>query len=168
MVSGVAQLSHSDVLLLIAPGFEEGPVTYCIENMRQAGLAILLIGLSPSLIRSQHGMAVRPDALLGQLPPVMDHRLVIIPGGVQCASALLAEPRVHRLIEETVARGGYLAATMTAQEILSTAIPRLNDKHAYVKTQNGRSLREFVSELFDLFVDPATRHLVDNAEDEAG
>lgn len=161
MASNSEQLSGSNVLLLIAPGFEEGPVIYFVAKMRQAGLAIQLVGLSPRLIRSQHGIAVRPDVLLGRLPSVMNHRLVIVPGGVQCVSTLLAEPRVYRLLEETITRGGFLAATLTAQELLLNSNPFLLDNSACVKTQDGRSLQEFVSELLDLFVDPATWNLSD-------
>ena len=157
MTSGNGQLSGVDVVVLIAPGFEEGPVTFFIEQLRQAGLAVLLTGLAPGLIRSRHGLAGRPDAVLSQLPSASAYRLVIVPGAVQCTSALLAEPRIHRLLQDTLATGGYVAVTRAAQDTVMSAGLQILIGEQRVKLQNGRTHDAFLGELLDLLMDKGTR-----------
>ncbi|MEW5987976.1 MAG: DJ-1/PfpI family protein [Chloroflexota bacterium] len=142
--------SQSHVFIPIAPGFEEGPVVYCLDQLREAGLAVSLVGISPGLISSLHGLTVRPDLSLEQLPAVRPRQLVIVPGGAQCASTLLADPRLYRFVEATLNSGGYVAAMQAAQPALtSVGLPAPAVAAGFVP-QNGLDIAQFVTRLVHL------------------
>ncbi|MCS6911131.1 MAG: DJ-1/PfpI family protein, partial [Anaerolineales bacterium] len=56
--------SPPPVVILIAPGYDELAVATCVNELRQAGLAVSLVGTVAGLISSAHGMALRPDMLI--------------------------------------------------------------------------------------------------------
>jgi len=110
--------SNSKALILLAPDFREGRTVNLLERLRQEGVSVSLVGLSTGLISGYHGMTVRPDVSLEQLPGTPEHRLVIIPDGKECVSSLLADPRVHHLIKTTLNNSGYVAAMREGETIL--------------------------------------------------
>jgi len=118
-------VSHK-ALILLAPDFREGTIVYCLERLRQAGVAVSLVGLSARMVKGLHGMVVRPDFSLGELISKMDtqssgcadHPLIIIPGGNACISALFADPRVHQLIQSALQKEGLVAAMPEAEKML--------------------------------------------------
>lgn len=115
------QDGSGQILILLAPGFEEGDAIYCLDRLRRAGLPVSLVSVSAGLIRSRHGLSVRPDRLIeggnGESPP----RLILIPGGRESTAVLLTDPRVHRLFAAARDGGGTIAAMATAAPVLSEA-----------------------------------------------
>ena len=146
MVSHQAS-SQNQTLILIAPGFREESVVQCLSQMREAGLAVSLVGLSAGLIRSLHGVVMLPDCSLEQLSPLGSPQLVIVPGGKQSVSALLADPRVHKLLDDTLENGGFVAATTTAQIVLAEANYPKSGREAHFLTQEGLEMGEYVKQL---------------------
>jgi putative intracellular protease/amidase len=110
--------TNRTVLILVARDFREGTIVYLLERLRQAGISVSLVSLSDRLVKGYHGMAIRPDLSLEQLPQDPCHRLLILPDGRACVSALLADPRVHQLIEETLHSHGLVAAMPEAEVML--------------------------------------------------
>jgi putative intracellular protease/amidase len=105
------------VLIPVASEFHEGTIVYFLEHLREAGISVSLVSLSNRLIRGYHGMVIKADFSLGQIPLHSDHKLLILPGGKACASALLADPRIHQLIDETLDNRGLVAA-MPEMEVM--------------------------------------------------
>lgn len=94
---------QNQVVILIAPGFDEEAVVHCLCQMRQWGTAVTLVGAPSNLVVGASGLAVRPDYSLTQLhQAVLTGRdsLLIIPGSSACATTLLSDPRVHRVIKK--------------------------------------------------------------------
>lgn len=139
--------SQNQALILIAAGFCEQSVVQCLSQMREAGLAVSLIGLSAGLIRSLHGVVILPDYSLEQLSPVGSPRLVIVPGSKQSVSALLADPRVHKLLHDTLEHGGFVAATTAAQIVLAEASIANSGTEANFLRQEGLEMGEYVKQL---------------------
>jgi hypothetical protein len=106
-----------DVLILIAPGFDETLTVQFLASFRQAGIASALVSLTPGLIRSFCGLQVQADLFIDQLPFTVLPRLVLILETHSCASALLADPRVHRLLARTLAAKGMLAILPETQSL---------------------------------------------------
>src|SRR5690606_31885023 len=102
------------VLILLATGFEVSSVVFCVSQIREAGLPISLVGLSAGILKGLHGLAIRPDYSLEQLPQGGGYAGVIIPGTPQCVAALLADPRVHHLVQKTLEEQGLFSAMATA------------------------------------------------------
>jgi putative intracellular protease/amidase len=108
----------STVLILVARDFREGTIVYLLERLRQAGISVSLVSLSGRLVKGYHGMEIRPDLSLGQLPLTTDHKLLILPDGQACVAALLADPRVLQLIDDTLLNQGLVAAMPEAELML--------------------------------------------------
>lgn len=113
--------SNARVLVLVADGFREMAVLPCVTSLRNAGVKTLLVGLKGS-VRGTQGIAVTADALLGETPPDGADTLVVIPGGLRCTRALLTDPRVHQLLEDTMVQGGEVAVLAGAERLVDEAI----------------------------------------------
>lgn len=137
------------VLILLASGFEEVPVVYCLGQMREAGIGVALVGLSGGPVGSTHGLVVKPDCSLEQVPQTVPYKLIILPGDKECVSALVADPRVHRLMSQTVGNDGYVGVMPVAETVLRTGgfITPNNESH-FVIQKNG--LEVFAQKLVHL------------------
>jgi len=78
-----------DVVILVANTFDEEETIKCLRIMRQAGLSTEIIGHRSGLITGASGMTVRPDRTLIDLDESAGIRLIIMPGKVPSAMALL-------------------------------------------------------------------------------
>jgi putative intracellular protease/amidase len=108
----IKTLSARQVVLLIAPEFDEETVVHCLCQMRQRGTAVALVGTPSNLVNGASGLAIHPDYPLAQLQQgalTESYSLLIIPGSSACATTLLSDPRVHRAIKRTFAAGGVVA-----------------------------------------------------------
>lgn len=137
-------------LILLAPGFEEGPIVYCLDRMREAGLPVSLVGVSPGWIKGLHGISVRTDYSLEQLVPEIPCQLVVVSGGRQCVSSLLADPRVRRLFESIRENEGFVAAMLSAEpSLVQAGISTLStDSHFFQR--GDMTIDEFANRLIEL------------------
>jgi putative intracellular protease/amidase len=136
-------------LILLAQDFREGTTVFCLERLRQAGISVSLVGLSARLIRGYHGMAVKPDFSIEQLPGAVNYRLVIIPEGKACVSALLADPRVHQLIETTLHNRGLVAVMPDAEVMLEQSGLVTSSTASSFIWQRGSQMEEFTAQLIN-------------------
>jgi putative intracellular protease/amidase len=140
--------SDPQVLLLVAPQFEEEFLACCLSQLRSAGLAVRVVSAVAGAITGSHGLTIVPDEMIDPLwrsatPP----RLVILPDGSTCASALLIDPRVHQLLGRTLRAGGYLAAPSAAQAVVLSAGLTEAQAPSHCLMQNQQELGEFVGEV---------------------
>lgn len=99
---------RNQVLVLLATGFEEVDVTAIASALRHAGLPVALVGLTAGPVRGAYGLSLVPDLTLGEVEA--EPAAAVLPGGLQAARLLNAEPRVHLLLHRVVAAGGYIVA----------------------------------------------------------
>lgn len=138
------------VLILLATGFEESSVVFCVSQIREAGLPISLVGLSAGILKGLHGLAIRPDYSLEQLPQGGGYAGLIIPGTPQCVAALLADPRVHQLVQKTLEEQGFLAAMTTAvAPLLQSNLICSKDDVRFIP-QGDLPTEQFISQLIDI------------------
>jgi putative intracellular protease/amidase len=128
-------------LVLIAHGFDEHVAVCCLRLLRDAGIAVALVGLPVGLVTGNRGIAVSPDLSLDEVAPGGAADLVVIPGGRRSAGALLTDPRVHHLVEGAVAGGGTIAVFGTAVEEAGRLL------RVPCICQGNLSVRDFVSQL---------------------
>lgn len=137
---------HNNAALLIAPGFSESQVVYCLSKIRSVGLPISLIGLSNNLIHSQHGLVVRPDFSLDQISHNDSFRLLIIPGSYECVANLLTSPDFHHQVKKSITNQGFIAILTEAEAALQqTQIFREPSEH--VLYQGKQSIESFCQQL---------------------
>lgn len=108
------------IFILVASGFEETEVSTVTRTLRRAGLPVALVGLTAGPIRGSYGLSLEPDLLLSEAG-VETPQAVVLPGGLQGARQLNADPRVHNLLRETVFQGGYVMALNAAYVVLRSA-----------------------------------------------
>jgi 4-methyl-5(b-hydroxyethyl)-thiazole monophosphate biosynthesis len=141
--------AHNGVLILLAKGFQEGTTVYCLERLRQAGISVSLVGMSARNIKGYHGVTLRPDLSMEQLPDVSSYRLIILPAGKACVSALFADPRVHQLIEMTLHNRGLVAAMPDAEVMLElSGFVTSRTAPSFIWRSNGE-LEDFATQLID-------------------
>ena len=142
--------SHNgEVFILLAPGFEEGSTIYCLDRLREAGILVSLVGLSAGLISGAPGVTVRPDRTLGQVSDGTPPHMILVPDGKKAVSALLADPRVHRLLSATIEGNGKIAAMPAAAAMLGEG--GIGLETAPIIQSNG-SLDEFAGQLINLII----------------
>ncbi len=136
------------VLLLLAPGFEEGDTIYCVDRLREAGIPVTLLSISSRSIRGKHGIMLSPDMTLDQYSSTKPAELVIIPGGQQSSSTLMSDPRIYKLLRGTLKANGTVVVMLSAEIILEMLNPWvLTDQ---IMRQKQLSIQEFTSQLIQL------------------
>jgi 4-methyl-5(b-hydroxyethyl)-thiazole monophosphate biosynthesis len=145
--------SGKRVLILLAPGFEERQIIHHTSCMRESGVPTSLVGLSTQSVSGQHGIAVQPDCSLNDLPRETDYSLVLMSGGYQYVSSLLADPRVHQLLSNILKQEGYIAANELAGAILPHTNAKALLQGCHFITQNNMDLNEFTQHLISLVID---------------
>jgi protein deglycase len=141
--------------ILLAAGFDATSIIFTLDQLRRASFDVRLISLQRGLVQSSHGLWVKPDdsletADLSQLP-----HLVILPDGEQCATMLLRDPRVHRLLKQVVTQQGVVAA-LPASELwlhrlsVMSQIPMKQFVGKPPGSGNGRGMTAFAEQLVAL------------------
>jgi 4-methyl-5(b-hydroxyethyl)-thiazole monophosphate biosynthesis len=108
------------IFILVASGFEETDVSTVTRTLRRSGLPVALVGLTAGSVRGNYGLSLEPDLLLSEIstePPLA----VVLPGGLQGARQLNADPRVHALLHEVLSRQGYIMALDAAYMVLRSS-----------------------------------------------
>jgi len=137
-------------LILLAKEFAESSTVACLERLRGEGISVSLVGLSAGLVTGSHGLAIRPDLTLDQVSPLAKHKLLLLPGGKAAVSALFADPRVHRLIKDTLHHQGVVAAAPEAESFIEQA-GLIGTGTAANYLWQGPDLERFMSQLIERF-----------------
>jgi 4-methyl-5(b-hydroxyethyl)-thiazole monophosphate biosynthesis len=111
----ISDTSLGGGIILIGDGFEEGSAIDCLHALRDAGAETSLVGLTAGLVTGSRGIVVQPDLSLDRVMRDAPPRLIVIGGG-RHLSALLVDPRVHRLARSTSQRGGQIAILTVAAD----------------------------------------------------
>ncbi|MEZ4645483.1 MAG: DJ-1/PfpI family protein [Chloroflexota bacterium] len=138
------------IVALLAPGFEEGSIIYCTDRLRDAGFRVSLVGLSAGIMNGIHGIAIQPDYSLEQLPAESIIALVVVPGGRLCASALFADPRVHRLLARVESQQGKVAVLSSGERPLTPAGLSFLSDSSQILFQGSENIHRFASYLVQM------------------
>ena len=113
-------MSTPEVVVPLAPGFEEIEAVAIVDVLRRAGLRTAFASLEPGPVEGSHGIVIRSDMALddvGQGPI----RAVVLPGGMPGSARLRDDLRVRRLLVAVHAKGGVVAAVCAAPIALAAA-----------------------------------------------
>lgn len=149
-------MTPSDILILVAPHFEEKAVVYCLSTLRQQGFIVSLVSVTPGKVQSQQGMSLCPDASLSEMDdllatlPADKHQLVLLAGGTGCAATILADPRAHYLVQHVLRRGGYLAAMAETYELVrETGLLHVDWLDRFLRQGDGVETAVFVQQIIN-------------------
>jgi 4-methyl-5(b-hydroxyethyl)-thiazole monophosphate biosynthesis len=105
---------------LLAPGFEEADVSTVTRTLRRSGFRVAVVGLTAGPVRGAYGLSLAPDWALSEVENERP-RAIVLPGAMQAARKLNADPRVHTLLHRVVDQEGYVVAFDTAYTVLRSA-----------------------------------------------
>ncbi|MBE7415416.1 MAG: DJ-1/PfpI family protein [Deltaproteobacteria bacterium] len=106
-----------EVLVPIAPGFEEIEALTVVDILRRAGARVVMAGTVPGPIEGRSGIRVLADASMDDVGA--DFEMIVLPGGALGAENLKKDARVGGLISALMDRGGKVAAICAAPAVLS-------------------------------------------------
>jgi 4-methyl-5(b-hydroxyethyl)-thiazole monophosphate biosynthesis len=107
-----------NVVVLLAPGFEELETVTIVDVLRRGGISALLAGIAPPPIEGGHGIKVMTDL---SIDDVKTCDALILPGGNPGYINLERDQRVLKLIREAYAAGKYVGAICAAPHVLGVA-----------------------------------------------
>ncbi len=132
----VPRAIENSVYVLLAPGFEEADVSTVTRALRRSGFRVAVVGLTAGPVRGAYGLSLAPDWTLSEVETEQP-RAIVLPGAVQAARQLNADPRVHRLLRRVADHGGYVLAIDAAYTVLCSAglVPNgAPSRHETIKT----------------------------------
>ncbi len=108
-----------DILVLLAPGFEEIEALYPVDLWRRAGLSVTTAGVEAQEVTGSHGITVRADFALSQfLDANRDpYQAVFLPGGMPGAENLSRSPLVVSVLKKALEENLWVAAICAAPAV---------------------------------------------------
>ncbi len=108
------------ILVPLAPGFEEIEAITIIDILRRAGAEVTVAALEKRNVEGSHGLKVIADTVLDE---VLDQTwdMVVLPGGVPGAPNLMDDERVIQLLKNQAAANKISAAICAAPAVLEKA-----------------------------------------------
>ncbi len=137
------------VFILVAPGFEESTTVRCLTRLRDATVSVSLVGTMAGLISGARGVVIQPDYTVGEVTAVATPKIIFVPDGKKSVSSLLADPRVHRLIQATVENQGTIAAMPFAASKLKNIVSKSGVENPPIIQSNG-NIKNFTDRLINL------------------
>jgi hypothetical protein len=87
---------HDYVFVLWGDKFEEAIATIFVTELREAGLRVKVVGLTPQRISGLHGLALVPDLTLDQALPLASQAMcLVIPNAASGLKRLKNDPRLR-------------------------------------------------------------------------
>lgn len=110
-----------NVLVPLAPGFEEIEAITIIDLLRRAEIEVTVAGLDDgSAVTGSHGITVTPDTDLDAALK-MDFAMVVLPGGLPGATHLEEDSRILGVLRKMAASERFTAAICAAPKVLDAA-----------------------------------------------
>src|SRR5665647_961439 len=107
-----------NVVVLLAPGFEELEMVTIVDVLRRAGISVVLAGIVPPPIEGGHGIKVITDL---SIDDVGTYDALVLPGGNPGYINLERDQRVLKLIRAAYDAGKYIGAICAAPHVLGVA-----------------------------------------------
>ena len=106
------------VLVLLAPGFEEIEAVTVVDILRRAGIHVVIAGTVDGPISAARGVKMLADISIDQVT-ASTFDMVVLPGGGEGTAHLGRDKRVQRILEEAI-KGEKLVAAICAAPTLLT------------------------------------------------
>ena len=110
-------VSQKRTIILLANRFDACLAVASIKQLRESGIAVLIVGQTADLVRDINGIKLRTDKSLSDLAPLSEDKLLILPGDKAFVASLLTDPRVHNLIKSITNENGYVLVSDTVRPL---------------------------------------------------
>jgi 4-methyl-5(b-hydroxyethyl)-thiazole monophosphate biosynthesis len=106
------------VVVLLAPGFEEIEAITVVNILRRAGIHVVIAGTVEGPITAARGVRILADISIDQAIE-NEFDMVVLPGGSEGAENLGKDTRVKRVLEKAIQREKFVAAICAAPSLLT-------------------------------------------------
>ena len=148
--AGVIKMSkyRDYVLVLWGDEFEEVAATIFVTGLREAGLRVKVVGLTPPHIAGAHGLALVPDLTLDQALALAEHAIcVVIPYASPGFKRLKNDPRIPALLSQAQAnQAKVILGPLHEADLAQSGLLLVSPEQVIVYPDNG-ALMEFVHKL---------------------
>ncbi|MCW3997755.1 MAG: DJ-1/PfpI family protein [Candidatus Bathyarchaeota archaeon] len=107
-----------NVLVFLAPGFEEIEATTIIDVLRRSNVDVKVVGLSPNEVEGAHAMKIIPDVFIDEVD-LNSFDAIILPGGSPGYINLKKNKKVLATIKEAFKNNKLVAAICAAPAVLA-------------------------------------------------
>ncbi len=106
------------VLVLLAPGFEEIEAVTVVDILRRAGINVVVAGTIEGPILAARGVTMLADISVDK---IMNDSfdMIVLPGGGEGTEHLGKDARVNQILEQAVKDGKFVAAICAAPTLLA-------------------------------------------------
>lgn len=120
---GVAMaMDKPAVMVLLAPGFEEGETVEILDVLRRGGFAVDAVSTAGEWVRGGHAITIRADKVLGRNNgDFLHYDMIVLPGGWDGVANMQADERVLELVRHYDRSGKFVAAMCAAPNVLAKA-----------------------------------------------
>lgn len=142
------------IFVLLGHNFDERTTTAVVTQLRQAGLLVKVVGLTPGQISGAHGLTLVPDLTLGKALTLASQVIgVIIPSASADCPALRNDPRLAELLERAYLNGAkFVIGPLSHPDRATLALlPVSIDEIIFYPKEQDLTL--FVNELSGLFLE---------------
>jgi hypothetical protein len=132
-------------LVLWGEQFDEAAAAIFITTLREAGLPVKVVGLTPRRLNGAHGLALVPDLTLSQALLLVDQTIcVVIPRVTIGLKRLMNDPRLLELLRQAAVNQASLVVSHGAECDLANVA----GVSAHINVYPGREdLVDFATEL---------------------
>ncbi len=121
-----AKLQNPEVVVLLAPGFEEIEAVTLIDLLRRADVHVETYGIGSGQIRGGHGLNIDADCIFkGDLP---ECEYLIVPGGLGGCEVISQHAGIAEIIRARHQEGKGLAAICAAPSYVLEPLGVLKDR----------------------------------------
>ncbi|MCA9921478.1 MAG: DJ-1/PfpI family protein [Anaerolineales bacterium] len=136
------------VAFLLTPGFEEGTAVFCLEQLRDAGLPVSLIGINDLPISGLHGIKIEPDCTINEITDEAPFHVIVLSGGNQTITSLLFDPRIDKLLKQTIQANGHIVPIARTKELLEDiGLLEYGEAPNIISQDETMTLLDFVDEI---------------------
>jgi len=135
----------SNVLVLLANGFEEIEAISIVDVLRRAGIAVTLAGIETMQAIGAHKIYVKADRLLEGLS-ADDFDMIILPGGVVATEVLTLNSNVQQILKDFEAKNLLIGAICAAPLALDKAGVLKSGYTCYPSYENRIKVGGYTSE----------------------
>ena len=109
-----------NILVVIAPGFEEIETITIVDILRRAGARVTLGATVKGILKGSRGIKIEPDELLDNVLE-KDFDLICLPGGQPGTDNLKNDERIEKILKQMQQDDKYIAAICAAPTVLQKA-----------------------------------------------
>ena len=122
VMSSALAANPAKVMVMLAPGFEEGETVEILDVLRRGGFHVDSVSIAGEQVSGAHKITIKADKVLGKdLKAYQGYDMIVLPGGWTGVDNMIADQRVHELVRHYDKSGKWVAAMCAAPNVLAKA-----------------------------------------------